>query len=143
MSVPFAGSEGYNGYAEAPRSFERQARHINAFRVDFRRNSAIKQLLDAIVNAPDLRRLNLVIDNDFEYSQQRKNTDTEYRSKNEDVWDDLAALLRIKKSLKVTVTRLVSCWGILTEDDLNQQRLLRALGRRLGIWDAREVTIDT
>jgi hypothetical protein len=100
-------------------------------------------LLDAIVNAPDLRRLNLVIDNDFEYSQQRKNTDTEYRSKNEDVWDDLAALLRIKKSLKVTVTRLVSCWGILTEDDLNQQRLLRALGRRLGIWDAREVTIDT
>jgi hypothetical protein len=138
MPVPFAGFEGCNGWEE-PRSFERQARHIHTFRVDFERNRAIKQLLDAIINATELRRLNLTIDTDFRYTQ---NTDMEYRSTNEDAWEDLAALLRIKKSLKVTVTRLVSSRSISAADELNQQRFLRALRWRLGIWDVHDVTVD-
>jgi hypothetical protein len=80
-----------------------------------------------------LRRLNLVIETDFQYDQQRKPINVEFYCRNEDVWEDPAALLRIKKSLKITVTRLVSCWDTSVENELNHQRFLRTLKRRLGI----------
>lgn len=118
-------------------------------RMDFSPNQAIRQLLNAIANAPHLQQLNLLLDESRVYERTHRISmdDWTYENysgysfiNNEDVWEDLTGLLRVKKALQITLIQLK--YSIPDRKQLasrKTKRFLRAMRSRLGVWDVREM----
>lgn len=113
-------------------------------RMDFPSNHAIRQLLNAIANAPHLQQLGLLLDKCRAYERNHKISLhdsilglSHVFINNEDVWEDLADLLRVKKVLRITIVQLA--YPVPPPLSTNAKRFLSAIRSPLGVWDAHEM----
>lgn len=113
-------------------------------RMDFSPNQAIRQLLNAIANAPQLHQLNLLLDKRRAYESSYEvslyaSLSGRYHAfiNNEDVWEDLAGLLRVKKALRITIVQ--HHYPVPQFLSTRAKRFLRAMRSRLGVWDVRDI----
>ena len=113
-------------------------------RTDFPSNHAIRQLLNAIANAPQLHQLNLLLDKRRAYESSYEvslyaSLSGRYHAfiNNEDVWEDLAGLLRVKKALRITIVQ--HHYPVPQFLSTRAKRFLRAMRSRLGVWDVRDI----
>lgn len=113
-------------------------------RTDLPSNRAIRQLLSAIANAPHLQQLNLLLDKRSAYERNYEvslyhSVSGRYHAfiNNEDVWEDLAGLLRAKKALRITIVQ--HHYPVPQFLSTKAKRFLRAMRSRLGVWDVRDI----
>ncbi|KAF1846878.1 uncharacterized protein K460DRAFT_49520 [Cucurbitaria berberidis CBS 394.84] len=112
---------------------------------DFIQHRLVYGLVDVIATAPNLRTLNIVVPPDWNYHQcctfyfdgDNDDDNNHVHIDNIGIWDAMAALLRLKPFLLVTVIDVYRP-NNLDRHLLRHERFINQLKRRLGIWDIRE-----
>jgi hypothetical protein len=120
-------------------------------RVDRLANRLVRDILDAVADAPCLRQLNLVIPQGWSpnvfgglrrtFSWALDTRQLEAYMHVPDVWQDLAALVYHRPSLKISIIRLYDPEDLQHTKD-QQERLISKFRHRLGVWDCRVIQPD-
>jgi len=152
MSIPFAGRHlflarrTWKGCGSA-QPYQRIVRGASS-RADSLANTITRSLLDVLANVPRLRRFNLVIPPDWalepacrpgacplKHSSPKGYIKTHLHAPS--VWDDLKMFFQHRPDLEVTVIRMYWDSTKMAHQE-KQERFMRKLRYRLGIWDQRE-----